>query len=170
MNQELIANTNTFDNSNTFIVNSFNYELVNQIKIRTGKHGIPNKATTGSAGFDLKAELTDSITLYPNETCLVPTGLRLEMPEGICALVLPRSGLALRHGITVANSPGLIDSDYRGDICVILRNGGTEAFTVHDGDRIAQMMFTNFTSPSFISVDELGHTERNSGGFGSTGV
>ena len=170
MKQELVANTTTFDNPATLMVNSFNFEFSNQIKVRSGRHGLPRKATKGSAGFDLKAELSEPITINSQETCLVPTGLSLEMQEGTCAFILPRSGLALRNGITVANAPGLIDSDYRGDVCVILRNEGTEPFVINDGDRIAQIMFTSFISPSFISVDELGHTVRSSGGFGSTGV
>jgi dUTP pyrophosphatase len=83
---------------------------------------------------------------------------------------MPRSGLAYKHGITIPNSPGLIDSDYRGEICVILRNEGIEPFVIEDGDRIAQLMLMSFINPSFISVDELGHTSRNAGGFGSTGI
>lgn len=170
MKQELIANTTTFNNVNNLKATSFNYELTNQIKIKTGKHGLPRKQTSGSAGYDLRADLIENIKINPGETFLVNVGISLEMPEGTCAMILPRSGLALKKGITVPNAPGLIDSDYRGDVCVILHNGGTEPFYVEDGDRIAQIIFTNFISPSFISVDELGYSDRSRGGFGSTGI
>lgn len=170
MNQELVANTGTYDNPNIFNAVSYTYNLANQIKIVTGRHGLPKKATKGAAGFDLRADLLGKLIINPQESCLVNTSIRLEMPEGICALILPRSGLALKRGITVPNAPGLIDSDYRGDICVILRNEGTEPFIVEDGDRIAQILFTTYMVPSFISVDELSHTPRELSGFGSTGI
>jgi len=170
MNNELIANTFTAANPNSMIAESYMYDMPNLVKIRAGKHGIPRKATKGSAGFDLKADLIENIIINPNETCIVSTGTSIELPSGMCAFILPRSGLALKKGITVPNSPGLIDSDYRGDICVILRNEGTEPFTIEDGDRIAQLMIVSFITPSFVSVDELGHSDRGRGGFGSTGI
>ena len=167
---EMIANSFTAANPTSITVERYTYNLPNQVKIRTGKHGTPKKATEGSAGFDLKADLIERITINPGETCLVSTGTSMELPIGMCAFILPRSGLALKKGITIPNSPGLIDSDYRGDICVILRNEGTEPFVVEDGDRIAQLMIVSFIAPSFITVDELNRTNRNRGGFGSTGM
>lgn len=168
---EFITDSTTFDRPKAYKANTYKFDYPNIIGIKSGKHGIPKKATKGSAGFDLRADLlVDNITINPGESCLVNTGTSLELPEGTCAMVLPRSGLALKKSITIPNSPGLIDSDYRGDICVILRNEGTEPFVVEDGDRIAQLIIVSFISPSWISVDELSQTSRNTGGFGSTGV
>lgn len=165
----LIANTFNAANPTSLKVDTFKYTPENTLKIKTGKHGYPKIATGGSAGFDLRADLLNNITILPQETCLVATGCSIELPPNLCALVLPRSGLAYKHSITVANTPGLIDPDYRGEICVLLRNEGNEKFTVEDGDRIAQLLFVPFVIPSFISVDELSQTTRNIGGFGSTG-
>jgi dUTP pyrophosphatase len=164
------ANTTTFGNPTSLKVDSQVYAKENTIYASVGKHGYPSKATLGSAGLDLRADLIDSIILQPNQTKKISTGLKLALPEGMAVLVVPRSGLAMKHGITVANSPGLIDPDYRGEICVLLRNEGTEDFTIEDGDRIAQLLFIEFKSPSFCSVEELDHTPRGTGGFGSTGV
>jgi dUTP pyrophosphatase len=166
---EFYTTSSLYDNPESLVVNTFVANQNNQVKIVSGKHGVPTRGTKDSAGFDLKADLIESITIKPNTTAMVSTGIKLELPTNMCALVLPRSGLAYKNNITVANSPGLIDSDYRGEVRILLRNEGTEPFRVDDGDRIAQLLIVPFVSPSFISVDELGHSERNMGGFGSTG-
>lgn len=134
--------------------------------------GLPAYATDGAAGMDLRANLPDrgAMTLAPGEIALVPTGLALEIPPGFEAQVRPRSGLALRHGITLPNSPGTIDSDYRGPLGVILQNGGPEPFTLHHGDRIAQLVFAPVMRAAWDLCDELSETGRGAGGFGSTGV
>lgn len=170
MKNEYTAYSMTVDNPNTLVASSNHYDFPNLVKIKAGKHGIPKKASKGSAGYDLRADIINNITINPGESVLVSTGTSMELNEGVCAFILPRSGLAYRNGITVPNSPGLIDSDFRGDICVILRNESNEPFTIQDGDRIAQLMIVSFITPSFISVDELGHSTRGSGGFGSTGI
>lgn len=167
---EYNTQTTTFDNPSNYNVTSETYFKETDIYIKTGKHGYPNKGTPQSAGFDLRADIHEPIKIKPNETSIVSTGIQLALPENICALVLPRSGLALKHGITVANTPGLIDPDYRGEIKVLLRNEGTEIFVIEDGDRIAQLLFTPFFTPSFVTVEELSTTLRNTGGFGSTNV
>ena len=129
----------------------------------------PEYATEGSAGADLRAHLDRSLTIPPGGRCVVPTGLRLELPEGYEAQVRPRSGLALRHGLTVANAPGTIDSDYRGEVKVILVNLGDEPFLVESGARVAQLVVAPVSRARFV---ESGLTEssRGEGGFGSTGV
>lgn len=170
MKTELNATTMTIANPNTMVASSDHFDFPNIVKIKAGKHGIPQKATKGSAGYDLRADIINNITINPGETALVSTGTSVELFEGVCAFILPRSGLAYKKGITIPNSPGLIDSDYRGEICVILRNESNEPFTVEDGDRIAQMMIVPFIAPSFISVDELSWSSRGRGGFGSTGL
>lgn len=128
----------------------------------------PQKATPGAAGYDLTA--AEPATLFPGETKIIPTGLHLELPENTALLVLPRSGLAAKHGVTVANAPGLIDPDYRGEIKVILINHGDRKFTVKEGDRIAQALFTPFAAPKFLKTQTLTPTLRGAGGLGSTGV
>lgn len=128
----------------------------------------PHKATPGAAGYDLTA--TEPATLLPGETKIIPTGLHLELPENTALLVLPRSGLAAKHGITVANAPGLIDPDYRGEIKVILINHGDRKYAVKEGDRIAQALFTPFVAPKFLKTQTLTPTLRGAGGLGSTGV
>lgn len=125
--------------------------------------------TDHAAGVDLHASLDAAFTLQPGERALVPTGIAMELPPGFEAQVRPRSGLALRHGIALVNSPGTIDADYRGEIGVILINLGSEPFTVTDGERIAQMVFARCERAEFIEVDELGETGRGAGGFGHTG-
>ncbi len=132
----------------------------------------PALATPGSAGADLRAALTTPVTLAPGEYRLVSTGLRLETPVGYEVQVRPRSGLAARHGVTVLNSPGTIDSDYRGIVQVILINHGSEPFTIAHGDRIAQMVVSPVTAPVFTLLEEgdLSVTDRGAGGFGHTGV
>lgn len=134
--------------------------------------GPPVKATSGAAGFDLCAAigLNDKLIIEPGARALVPTGLRLAIPEGYEGQVRPRSGLALRSGVTVLNAPGTIDSDYRGDIGVILINHGTEPFVIQRGDRIAQLVIASTGDCLFELVDELDVSQRGEGGFGSTGV
>lgn len=125
--------------------------------------------TQHAAGVDLHAALDSDFILHPGERALVPTGIAIEIPPGFEAQVRPRSGLALRHGIALVNSPGTIDADYRGEIGVIVINLGSEPFTVTNGERIAQMVFARCARAEFIEVDELGETDRGAGGFGHTG-
>ena len=142
-----------------------------QIKIiNRSHHPLPKYETSLSAGMDLRAFLPDGpITLRPMERTLVKTGLFMELPAGYVALVRPRSGLALKKGITVLNSPGTIDADYRGEICVILINLSQEDFVINDGERIAQMVITRHEQAEIIEVTELTDTDRGTGGFGHTG-
>lgn len=134
--------------------------------------GLPVYASAGAAGADLRANLPDRGTLVvqPGARALVPTGLRMAIPEGFEVQIRPRSGLALKHGITLPNAPGTIDSDYRGPLGVIVMNAGQEAFDIGHGDRIAQMVVAPVLRAEFDMVDDLSVTARGSGGFGSTGV
>lgn len=132
-------------------------------------HPLPQYETTGSAGLDLRAWLESPITLTPMERCLVPTGLSIELPEGYEAQVRPRSGLAYKKGITVLNAPGTVDSDYRGDIGVILVNLSKETFIINSGDRIAQMVIAKHEQAEWLEAMELVETDRGAGGFGHTG-
>ena len=142
-----------------------------QIKIiNKSKHPLPNYETNASAGMDLRANLTESITLKPLERTLVKTGLFIELPIGYEAQVRPRSGLAFKKGITVLNSPGTIDADYRGEIGVILVNLSNEDFVIENGERIAQLIIAKHERAEWIEVTELSETSRGEGGFGSTGV
>ena len=129
-----------------------------------------NKATEGSSGFDLLAALDDKVILTPGETKLIPCGFSLQMPLGIEAQVRPRSGIALKNSVTVLNTPGTIDSDYRGEICVILINHGKNIFEIVPGMRIAQLIFMKLPEIQLNVTQELDKTDRGSGGFGSTGV
>nr|WP_312576170.1 dUTP diphosphatase [Sedimentibacter sp.] len=131
---------------------------------------LPEYETSGSAGVDLQAHVDAAVTLKPMERALVPTGLFIELPEGYEAQVRARSGLAIKHGISLVNGIGTIDSDYRGEIKVILINLGDADFTINNGDRIAQMVFIKHEQASFELVEELMDTERGAGGFGHTGV
>jgi len=132
---------------------------------------LPSYETIFSAGMDLKAAIgEDRISIKPGERMLIPTGLSIALPEGFEAQIRPRSGLAIKNGITVLNSPGTIDADYRGEIKVILINHGQETFTVNHGDRIAQMVFAKVSKISWDVTEKLPDTERGSGGFGSTGI
>jgi dUTP pyrophosphatase len=130
---------------------------------------LPCYMTTHSAGLDLYAELSEDIVLSPGERALIPTGIALELPDGYEVQIRPRSGLALRHGITLVNSPGTIDPDYRGEIAVIMINHGNDRFRISSGDRIAQMVFSRFIRAILTEVSELGTTIRGEGGFGHTG-
>ncbi len=138
--------------------------------INRGHHALPAYATPQSAGMDLRANLVEPVTLRPLERRLIPTGLYIALPEGYEAQVRPRSGLALKHGLTVLNTPGTIDADYRGEIGVVLINLSNEDFTVNDGERIAQMVIARHEQADFVAVEELDETERGAGGYGHTGV
>ena len=137
--------------------------------INKSKHPLPAYATELSAGLDIRANLSDSMTLAPMQRCLVPTGLYIALPPGVEAQVRPRSGLALKKGITVLNSPGTIDADYRGEICIILVNLSAETFVIEDGERIAQMVIARHEQAVWKEVEVLDETERGAGGFGHTG-
>ncbi len=130
---------------------------------------IPAYQTAGAAGCDVCAFLTEDVTIKRGERKMIPTGLSFSIPQGYEIQVRPRSGLAAKNGVTVLNTPGTIDSDYRGEVKVILINLGEEDFTVHNGDRIAQLVVAPVTIGNFLSVEVLDETERGSGGFGSTG-
>ena len=138
--------------------------------VNKSKHSIPSYETSASAGMDLRAELDEPVVLNPLERALVPTGLYIELPEGYEAQIRSRSGLAIKKGITLLNSPGTIDADYRGEIRIIMANISNENFVVNDGERIAQMVITKHEHAEWIEVDELNNTERGAGGFGSTGT
>ena len=138
--------------------------------INRSHHALPQYATPLSAGMDLRANLDAPITLEPMERVLVPTGLFMALPEGYEAQVRPRSGLAIKKGVTVLNSPGTVDADYRGEVCVILINLSKEAFVINDGERIAQMVIARHEQPRLVEVEVLDETERGAGGFGHTGV
>lgn len=138
--------------------------------INRGSQQLPAYATPQSAGMDLRANIEDPITLRPLERRIVPTGLYIALPEGYEAQVRPRSGLALKHGITVLNSPGTIDSDYRGEIGVLLINLSDTPFVINAGERIAQMVVARYEQAELIEVEELDDTERGAGGYGHTGV
>ena len=131
---------------------------------------IPEYKTAGSAGADLQAYLEAPVVIKPGNRAMITTGLFFALPEGYEIQVRPRSGLALKNGVTVLNTPGTIDSDYRGELCVILINLGEEDFTVSNGDRIAQIIVAPVTQGEFVLTDKLDETERGAGGFGSTGV
>lgn len=137
--------------------------------INRSHHPLPAYATPLSAGMDLRANLETPITLRPLERCLVPTGLFMALPQGYEAQVRPRSGLALKKGITVLNTPGTIDADYRGEIGVILVNLSQEDFVINDGERIAQMVVARHETVTWEAVEDLDETERGAGGFGHTG-
>lgn len=137
--------------------------------INHSKHQLPEYATLQSAGLDLRANIETPITLKPMERQLVKTGLFIELQEGYEAQIRPRSGLALKHGITLANCVGTIDADYRGEIGVILINLSQKEYTIQDGERIAQMIVAQYTQIDWLEVDNLGSSSRESGGFGSTG-
>ncbi len=137
--------------------------------VNKSRHELPEYATGQSAGMDLRANIDTPITLKPLQRCLVPTGLYIVLPDGYEAQVRPRSGLALKFGVTVLNSPGTIDADYRGEIRVIMVNLSSEDFVVNDGDRIAQMVVARYEQIEWSDVDVLDETERGDGGFGHSG-
>lgn len=137
--------------------------------VNRSHHALPQYATALSAGLDLHANLEEGITLQPMERRLVPTGLSIALPEGYEAQVRPRSGLALKHGITLLNTPGTIDADYRGEIGVIMVNLSDTPFNIADGDRIAQLVIARYEQAEWEAVEALDSTERGDGGFGHTG-
>jgi dUTP pyrophosphatase len=138
--------------------------------VNTSDNPLPVYETTGSAGMDLRAQLSEPVMLKPLQRALIPTGLFIELPDGYEAQVRPRSGLALKKGVTVLNSPGTIDSDYRGEIKVIIINLSNETTIINTGERIAQMIISKYEKVVLKEVDELNETERGEGGFGHTGV
>ena len=143
--------------------------MLNVQIINKSKHPLPAYATELSAGMDIRANLNEPISLAPMQRCLVPTGLYIALPEGFEAQVRPRSGLAIKKGITVLNSPGTIDADYRGEVCIILVNLSAETFVIEDGERIAQMEIARHEPALWQEVHVLDETERGAGGFGHTG-
>ncbi|MDT7831360.1 dUTP diphosphatase [Flavobacteriaceae bacterium S356] len=138
--------------------------------INRSKHALPHYETSGSAGMDLRANIDEAIILKPLDRVIIKTGLFIALPEGYEAQVRPRSGLAAKKGVTVLNSPGTIDADYRGEIGVILVNLSNDDFTIEDGERIAQLVIAKHEQVSWKQVDVLDETKRGAGGFGSTGV
>lgn len=153
----------------------FNFAKLNDITMKVqiinkSKHSLPQYATSSSAGMDLRANLDNPIVLKPLQRCLVPTGLYVALPEGFEAQIRPRSGLALKKGITLLNTPGTIDADYRGEIGVIVINLSAEDFIIEDGERIAQMVIARYEQAEWQEVEVLEDTERGAGGFGHTGV
>ena len=137
--------------------------------INKSKHPLPQYATEQSAGMDIRANLDSPVILKPLQRCLIPTGLFISLPKGFEAQIRPRSGLAIKKGIGVLNSPGTIDADYRGEICVILVNLSADDFVIEDGERIAQMIIARYEQAIWQEVDVLDETERGAGGFGQTG-
>ncbi len=138
--------------------------------INSSNHALPAYATGSSAGMDVRASLPEPVTLAPMQRALIPTGLRIELPEGYECQLRPRSGLALKHGITLVNTPGTIDADYRGEIGVIMINLSDRPFVIEDGERICQMVVAPYTRVDWAEVEVLTETERGDGGFGHTGV
>lgn len=144
---------------------NINLKIINQ-----SNNPLPKYETEGSAGFDLRAFMPEPITIKPLERLLIPTGLFIEIPDGYEGQVRPRSGLAFKKGLTMVNSPGTIDSDYRGELKIIIINLSQENQTIESGERIAQMVITPYAKATFVTENELSNTTRGEGGFGSTGV
>ena len=138
--------------------------------VNKGRQPLPAYATKQSAGLDLRADIDEDVILQPLQRQLIPTGLHIALPEGYEAQVRPRSGLALKHGVTVLNTPGTIAADYRGEIGVVLVNLSQDSFTVHPGERVAQLVVARYEQADLVSVDVLDETERGEGGYGHTGV
>jgi dUTP pyrophosphatase len=154
-----------------FLPKSSLFLAIMEVKIiNKSKHALPSYQTALSAGMDLRAEMTGPVTLRPLERMLVPTGLFIELPTGFEAQIRPRSGLAYKNGISVLNSPGTIDADYRGEIKVLLVNLSDQNFVIQDGERVAQMVIAKHEQILWMPVESLEESERNAGGFGSTGV
>lgn len=141
-----------------------------EIRIVSKGGALPAYATEGSSGADLRAYIEEPITLMPGERRLVPTGLFVEIPQGVEAQIRARSGLAIKHGIGLVNGVGTVDSDYRGEWNIPLINWGQEPYTIHSGDRIAQVIFSRYEKADFVSVSQISETERGTGGFGHTGI
>ena len=145
-------------------------QLLNVKIINQSPHILPTYETVGSAGMDIRANLPETITLQPLERTMIPTGLFIELPQGYEAQIRPRSGLAAKKGLTCLNSPGTVDSDYRGEIKVILANLGNTAQTIEHGERVAQMVIAKYEKIEWTTVTELSDSQRGIGGFGSTGL
>ncbi len=141
-----------------------------EIRIVSKGGALPAYATEGSSGADLRAYIEEPITLMPGERRLVPTGLFVEIPQGVEAQIRARSGVAIKHGIGLVNGVGTVDSDYRGEWNIPLINWGQEPYTIHSGDRIAQVIFSRYEKADFVSVSQISETERGAGGFGHTGI
>lgn len=141
-----------------------------EIRIVSKGGTLPAYATEGSSGADLRAYIKEPITLMPGERRLVPTGLFVEIPQGVEAQIRARSGLAIKHGIGLVNGVGTVDSDYRGEWNIPLINWGQEPYTIHSGDRIAQVIFSRYEKADFVSVSQISETQRGAGGFGHTGI
>ncbi len=141
-----------------------------EIRIVSKGGALPAYATEGSSGADLRAYIEEPITLMPGERRLVPTGILVEIPQGVEAQIRARSGLAIKHGIGLVNGVGTVDSDYRGEWNIPLINWGQEPYTIHSGDRIAQVIFSRYEKADFVSVSQISETERGAGGFGHTGI
>ena len=139
-------------------------KIVNQ-----SKHKLPEYTTEKSAGMDIRANITEEVVLKPQERALINTGLYIELPDGYEAQIRPRSGLAIKNGISILNSPGTIDADYRGEVCIIMMNLSNENFVIHDGDRICQMVIAKHERATWQEVEVLENTNRGTGGFGHTG-
>lgn len=148
-----------------------NNNIMDKIKVVSKSGHMPEYATAGSAGADLRAYLPEGpVTLKPGKRRLIPTGLFVELPEGVEAQVRARSGLSIKHGIGLVNGVGTVDSDYRGEWNVPLINWGQEEYTIHNGDRIAQVVFSRYIQVEFEAADSIDDTERGAGGFGHTGI
>ena len=141
-----------------------------EIRIVSKGGALPAYATEGSSGADLRAYIEEPITLMPGERRLVPTGIFVEIPQGVEAQIRARSGLAIKHGIGLGHGVGTVDSDYRGEWNIPLINWGQEPYTIHSGDRIAQVIFSRYEKADFVSVSQISETERGAGGFGHTGI
>ncbi len=141
-----------------------------EIRIVSKGGALPAYATYGASGADLRAYIEEPITLMPGERRLVPTGIFVEIPQGVEAQIRARSGLAIKHGIGLVNGVGTVDSDYRGEWNIPLINWGQEPYTIHSGDRIAQVIFSRYEKADFVSVSQISETERGAGGFGHTGI
>jgi dUTP pyrophosphatase len=146
-------------------MNQLHVDIVNK-----SHHPLPAYATEGSAGMDVRAFLSSPVTLLPGERALIPTGLYIALPQGYECQIRPRSGLAIKHGISLVNSPGTVDADYRGEIGVIVINHSGEPFTINDGERICQMVIAAYSRVAWNRVESLDDTERGAGGFGHSGV
>jgi dUTP pyrophosphatase len=153
---------------NSFLKQPITFSMHIRI-VNKSRHSLPAYETTSSAGMDLRANLSEPVTLNTLERAMIPTGLFIELPEGFEAQIRPRSGLAARSGITILNSPGTIDADYRGEIRVIIVNLSADPFTVVNGDRIAQMIIARHEKAEWVESEELNDSERGAGGFGHTG-
>ena len=138
--------------------------------VNKSKHDLPAYGSLMAAGMDLRANLDTPVTLMVGDRCLIPTGIHIQLPEGYECQIRPRSGLALKHGITLVNAPGTVDADYRGDVGAIVQNLGHEPFTINDGDRICQMVIKEYVHVEWDEISSLDSSERGEGGFGHTGV